>query len=220
MNHSTTRTIFDGALAGLFGAAVIVLWFAAADALRGQTLILPASDLAFQFCALAIIGMATALILDQGERDWELFPALVIFAVVFEIFLITIAMLLGPVGPAALPWWKLIVADFAATATTLACFFRREPLIVHDLVRAWIGAAGEAIVSTMVEVICPRTGKTAALGISQGRLQSCSNWPTGYFDRESLLVEDLLRLQIPPNWPRLYNCDRACLVQLGGRVRG
>ncbi len=197
MRHSTERLVFDGVVAGVFGAIVIVSWFAVVDAARGQLLntsaLLP-SGLAFQFCALAIIGAAAALILEQGERESALFPALLVFVIAFEIFSITVTMLLGPVASMALPWWKLFIGDLIATAAMMVYFLGRQPVLAHGLSDSWLGAAGEAAVTRLIgavtEVTCPATNRLAVVVMRAGRVQSCSNWPGR------------------------YNCNRGCIAHL------
>ncbi len=122
MQHSRTRLLIDGAVAGLIGGAVIAVWFFIFDAAGGEPLktpeILSAALLHYSnsqtagatawplvggyllahFIAFAIIGAAAAMLMASAEKHSELFGTLFLFTIGFEVFFIALVMLLSRGG--------------------------------------------------------------------------------------------------------------------------
>jgi hypothetical protein len=159
-------------MAGLIGGAVIAAWFFVFDAARGEALKTPVllaaallhvtpqstamSSAAWllvgeytivHFAAFAVIGAVGALLIDAAERHAELFGILLIFTAAFQLFFISVLMLLGPTAQAAMPWWKVIIGNFMATGAMLAFFLWREPVLAKNLLGPWVGVVREGIVS-------------------------------------------------------------------------
>jgi hypothetical protein len=173
MQQSKARIITDGVLAGLIGGAVIAAWFFLFDAARGEALRTPALLAAAllhvspgptaamspagwllvaeytiaHFAAFALIGALGALLIDASERHAELFGILLIFTVGFEMFFISVLMLLGPAAQAAMPWWKVIIGNFMATGAMLGFFLWRQPVLGENLLGPWMGVLREGIIS-------------------------------------------------------------------------
>jgi len=173
MQQSKARIITDGVLAGLVGGAVIAAWFFLFDAARGEALRTPALLAAAllhvspgptaamspagwllvaeytiaHFAAFALIGALGALLIDASERHAELFGILLIFTVGFEMFFISVLMLLGPAAQAAMPWWKVIIGNFMATGAMLGFFLWRQPVLGENLLGPWMGVLREGIIS-------------------------------------------------------------------------
>lgn len=172
---SRVRLLIDGAVAGVLGAVVIALWYLIFDAARGQPLntaqqyaatlfgefalgmahrpdlwALILGHLCFYFAVFALIGLATAMILETGEAEETLFPTMLVFVIVFDAFSIMIMMLLGPSGPVSLPWWKFILGDAAATAAILGYFLERHPVLAHRLQGPWVGVARQGTVAGII----------------------------------------------------------------------
>jgi len=176
MRQSKARIIIDGVIAGLIGGAVIAAWFFIFDAARGQPLQTPALLAAAllhgtghaagpmnatgwqlvgeytlaHFAAFALIGAIGALLIDASERHSELFGILLIFTVGFEVFFVSVIMLLGPAAAAAMPWWKVIIGNFMATGAMLAFFLWREPVLGENLLGPWMGVVREGIISGII----------------------------------------------------------------------
>jgi hypothetical protein len=177
MDHSTMRTVSDGAVGGFLGAAVMALWLLAIDAAAGKlagSSVLLASNLGFQFLAFVLIGVAGALILEKGRRDPALLLALLAFVVAFEIFFVAVVMVLGPLAGEAPAWWKVFVGDVVATAAILSYVLQREPELAYNLAGE---GADTAFVGALMHVTCPGTNQPAVIRLSKGIVRRCSIWP-------------------------------------------
>lgn len=174
MHPGKVRTIIDGAVAGLIGAAVIALWFLIFDAAHGEPLRTPASLAAAllhgasapvmngaawtlvgeytvaHFGLFALIGVCGALMLSASEDKPELFPALLVFTCAFEVFFIFAVMLFGPAAQAATLWWKGLIGNLMATAAMLAWFFWRQPALAERLLGRWIAVVREGVVAGII----------------------------------------------------------------------
>ena len=140
MEHSRTRIIIDGAIAGLIGAVVVAVWFLIFDLIRGHALETPALLAAtilhgshshevhhglallaleyslLHFGAFITFGIAGGLLLEACETESSLLFSLVIFFVAFEVFFIAVVLFLGPNVMVELTWWGIIVGNLLATA--------------------------------------------------------------------------------------------------------
>lgn len=186
MDHSrTTRAVSDGAIGGIIGGAVMVLWLLAIDAGTGATSsVLLASNLGFAFLALVLIGVAGALLLQKGRQDPALLLALFTFVVAFELFAFAAVIVFGRLAGAAPAWWKVTVGDVAATAAILLYILRREPGLSYNLAGE---GARTAFVGARAEITCPESGQSAVIRLSQGVVRRCSRWPERtYCDRGCL----------------------------------
>jgi hypothetical protein len=174
MRHSRTRLLIDGAVAGLLGGAVIALWFFIFDAAQGEPLKTPmilssallhgagnrvlnvaawtlvAEYTAVHFLAFAIIGVVAALLMAAAEEHSELFGALFLFTIGFEVFFIALVMLLGPAAQAAVSWWKGMIGNLMATSVMLAYFFWRQPGLASNLLGPWMGVVREGIITGLI----------------------------------------------------------------------
>lgn len=174
MHPAKVRTIIDGAVAGLIGAAVIALWFLVFDAAHGEPLRTPALLAAallhgstapvlngaawtlvgeytiVHFSLFATIGICGALMLSATEEKPELFPALLIFTCAFEVFFIFVVMLFGPAAQASTLWWKGLVGNLMATAAMLAWFFWRQPALAERLLGGWVAIVREGVAAGII----------------------------------------------------------------------
>jgi len=174
MQHSRTRLIVDGAVAGLIGGAVIAVWFFIFDAAKGDPLRTPAilagallqgashptltgaawilvgEYMVAHFIAFAIIGAAAALLMAGAEKHSELFGTLFLFTIGFEVFFIALVMLLGPAAQAAVSWWKGMIGNLIATGAMLAYFFWRQPDLASNLLGPWIDVVREGIIAGLI----------------------------------------------------------------------
>jgi hypothetical protein len=177
MQHSRTRLLIDGAVAGLIGGVVIALWFFIFDAARGEPLKTPmilSSALLHgaghqtlttagwtlvgeytiaHFIAFAIIGVVAALLMAAAEEHSELFGVLFLFTIGFEVFFIALVMLLGPAAQAAVLWWKGMVGNLMATIAMLAYFFWRQPALASNLLGPWMDVVREGIVTGLIGAV-------------------------------------------------------------------
>jgi hypothetical protein len=177
MQHSRTRLVIDGAVAGLIGGAVIAVWFFIFDAARGEPLKTPMilssallhgagrQNLSIagwtlvggytivHFIAFATIGMVAAMLLAAAEEHSELFGVLFLFTIGFEVFFIALVMLLGPAAQAAVLWWKGMIGNLMATVAMLAYFFWRQPALASNLLGPWIEVAREGIIAGLIGAV-------------------------------------------------------------------
>jgi hypothetical protein len=177
MKHSRSRLIIDGAVAGLIGGLVIAVWFFIFDAAQGEPLKTPmilasallhgpnqvtltsaawrlvAEYTVVHFVAFAIIGAAAAMLMWASEEHSELFGALFLFTIGFEVFFIALVMLLGPGAQAAVSWWKGMIGNLMATAAMLAYFFWRQPVLASNLLGPWMEVAREGITTGLIGAV-------------------------------------------------------------------
>jgi hypothetical protein len=174
MEHSRTRIIIDGAIAGIIGAVVVAVWFLLFDLIRGHALETPAllaatvlhgshshevhhglAVLALEyslihFGAFITFGIAGGLLLEACETESSLLFSLVIFFVAFEVFFIAVVLFLGPNVMVELTWWGIIVGNLLATTAMLTYFFWRHPALAFNLLGGWISVAREGITAGLV----------------------------------------------------------------------
>src|ERR1700685_1814628 len=174
MEHSRTRIIIDGAVAGLIGAVVVAFWFLIFDVIRGHALETPALLAAtilhgshshevqhglallaleyslLHFAAFIAFGIAGGLLLEACETESSLLFSLAIFFVAFEVFFIAVVLFLGPNVMADLTWWGIIVGNLLATGAMLSYFFWRHPALAWNLLGGWISVAREGITAGLV----------------------------------------------------------------------
>jgi hypothetical protein len=174
MEHSRTRIIIDGAVAGIIGAIVVAIWFFIFDLIRGHPLETPALLAAtilhgshsyevhhglkllaleysiLHFAAFIVFGIAGGLLLEACETEAPLLFSLGIFFIAFEVFFIAVVLFLGPNVMAELTWWGIIVGNLLATAAMLSYFFWRHPALARNLLGGWIAVAREGVTAGLV----------------------------------------------------------------------
>lgn len=177
IEHSRSRIIADGAIAGVLGAVAVAFWFLIFDAAHGHPFETPAilgaailhggsealarismvqlvgEYTAVHFLAFVVVGILGALLLEAAEKEPSLTPSLIIFLVAFESFFVALAMFLGPTVMAILTWWAIVVANLLATAVMLAYFLTRHPSIARSILGPWLGVVREGIVVGLVGAV-------------------------------------------------------------------
>ena len=155
------RTLYDGILAGLVGAAVIALWFLIIDTIDGRPLFTPATlgrgmlgvlapgrdDLSvgtlvsaytvFHVAAFIVVGLLAAFVADVAEREPSiLFGFLLLFAVVEVGIYVLVAILdvASPLGAHA--WLPIMVGNLIAVLTMGMVFWRRRPALREQFSRS------------------------------------------------------------------------------------
>ncbi len=174
MEHSRTRIIIDGAVAGIIGAVVVAVWFLIFDVIRGHALETPALLAAtilhgshshevhhalallaleysvLHFGAFITFGIAGGLLLEACETESSLLFSLAIFFVAFEVFFIAVVLFLGPNVMVELTWWGIIVGNLLATGAMLSYFFWRHPALAFDLLGGWISVVREGVTAGLI----------------------------------------------------------------------
>jgi len=145
------RTLLDGVTAGMIGALTVAGWFLMLDVDRGQPLATPAllgavmlhgardsvtgapaqwlaaEYSVLHFAAFILFGLVAAWLISAAEREPHFRAGVLILFVCFEAFFLA---LVGAVGSAVLEtlvWWRIIMANFLATATMFGFFSARHP---------------------------------------------------------------------------------------------
>jgi uncharacterized membrane protein YphA (DoxX/SURF4 family) len=155
------RTLYDGMLAGLVGAAVIALWFLVIDTIDGRPLFTPATlgrgmlgafapgqqdasvgtlvsaYTVFHVLAFVVVGLIAAFVAEVAEREPSiLFGFLLLFAVVEVGIYVLVAILdvATPLGSHA--WLPIMVGNLIAVVTMGAVFWRRRPALREQFQRS------------------------------------------------------------------------------------
>ena len=155
------RTLYDGVLAGLVGAAVIALWFLVIDTIDGRPLFTPATlgrgllgvvapgreglsvgtlvtaYTVFHVAAFVVVGLLAAFVADVAEREPSiLFGFLLLFAVVEVGIYVLVAILdvASPLGSHA--WLPIMVGNLIAVLTMGMVFWRRRPALREQFSRS------------------------------------------------------------------------------------
>jgi hypothetical protein len=141
------RVLAEGAAAGLIGAAVIMLWFLAVDALQGVPFRTPRllgtallrqaqptdALLAYtvaHLLAFVVFGFVTAALVAGAEREPTLLFPLIILYVAFEAFIFAVVLVLARWVFDELAGWAVVVGNLLAAAGMLAYYVRRHrPLV-------------------------------------------------------------------------------------------
>ncbi|MGO9604710.1 MAG: hypothetical protein ACLQAT_15210 [Candidatus Binataceae bacterium] len=178
MQHSRTRIIIDGAVAGIIGAVVVALWFLLFDIARGRALETPAllavtllhgvrdphlhhgmlrlciEYSVLHFAAFVIVGVVGALLLEAAESEPPFLFSLLIFFGAFEVFFVAVVLFLGPAVMAALTWWGIIVGNLLATGAMVTYFFGRHPMLARNVLgSAWLRVAREGVMAGIVGAV-------------------------------------------------------------------
>ncbi len=143
-------TLFDGMVAGLFGALAVALWFLIFDFSRGKPfqtpallgavplngLLAPTGREPFassvveysvvHFAAFALLGLTAAWLVTAARRRPALLFTLVLLFAGFEIFFAALIVFWAPPLLSTIPWLAVLEANLLATAVMLAYFFVRN----------------------------------------------------------------------------------------------
>lgn len=163
------RTLRDGALAGLVGAAVIALWFLIIDTIDGRPLFTPATlgrgmlgilmpgqeglsvgtlvtaYTLFHVAAFLVVGLLAAFVADVAEREPSILWAFVLLFAVVEVgiyILVAILDVATPLGSHA--WLPIMVGNLIAVLTMGAVFWRRRPALREQFRRSLDREPGSA----------------------------------------------------------------------------
>ena len=143
----------EGGVAGLLGAALIMLWFLAFDAVQGQPLRTPrllgsallgrpeSIDAVLAYSVLHVLAflafgaLSAVLVAAADEQPMFLFP-LVILYVVFQVFVFAVVLLLARWVFDELPGWAVVVGNLLAASGMLAYYFKGHPHLARRVVAA------------------------------------------------------------------------------------
>jgi hypothetical protein len=156
---SWSGVLREGAVAGLIGAAVIMVWFLALDGIHGQPLRTPRvlgeallgrsapTDAILAYTVLHVLAfvvfgeLSAALVAAADQQPLFLFP-LVILYVAFEVFIFAVVLLLARWVFEELAGWTVVVGNLLAATGMLAYYVVRHPRLVRAL-RVALAEGGE-----------------------------------------------------------------------------
>jgi hypothetical protein len=175
MEHSRSRIMIDGAIAGLLGAGVVALWFMVFDAARGHIFETPVMLAAailhgshpdgisavqlmleysvLHFAAFIVTGIIGANLLEAAENEPTLLVSLLVFLGAFDVFFIGVAMFLGPAVMHEVTWWGIVVANLSASAVMLYYFLSRHPALARNLLGPWIPILQEGVAAGLIGAV-------------------------------------------------------------------
>src|SRR3984957_303233 len=175
MQHNRSRIVVDGAIAGLFGAVVVAVWFLIFDAARGHIFETPALLAAailhhshpdgvsaiqlmleysvLHFGAFIIAGIVGAHLLEAAENEPTLLVSLLVFLGAFDVFFIGVVMFLGPAVMREVPWWGIVVANLSAAGTMLYYFLSRHPTLARTRLGPWIVFFREGLTAGLIGAV-------------------------------------------------------------------
>jgi hypothetical protein len=167
-------TLFDGIVAGLFGALAVALWFLIFDFSRGEPFQTPAllgavllnglhaptSRESFassvveysvvHFAVFALFGLIAAWLVTAARRRPALLFTLVLLFAGFELFFVALIVFWASPLLSTIPWLAVLVANLLATAVMLAYFFVRNPDLGGSLLGAWLDAVSEGMIAGLL----------------------------------------------------------------------
>jgi hypothetical protein len=136
---SWSRVLREGAVAGVLGAAVIMLWFLALDSLRGQPFRTPrvlgvallgraeATDAVLAYtvvhvAAFVAFGVVAAALVAAAEDELTYLFPLVVLYVAFEVFIFAVILVLARWAFDELAGWAVAVGNLLAAAAMLGYY--------------------------------------------------------------------------------------------------
>ncbi len=151
------RTLTDGMTAGLIGALTVAGWFLMLDVDRGEPLATPAllgavllhglrdpmaltmtprliaEYSVIHFVAFITLGLVAAWLISAVERDPELGAGVLALFVFMEFFFLVLIGALSYAALETLVWWRIIMANFLASAAMSGFFGARHPALSFHL---------------------------------------------------------------------------------------
>ncbi|MGD0076039.1 MAG: hypothetical protein ABSD31_17110 [Candidatus Binataceae bacterium] len=149
------RTLIDGATAGMIGALTVAGWFLMLDVDRGQPFATPAllgavlfhgaRDVIpagpefwlvaeyslFHFAAFLAFGVMAAWLISAAEQEPGYRAGVLTLFICFEVFFLALIGIVSAAVLETLVWWRIIMANFLATATMFGFFSTRYPGLSH-----------------------------------------------------------------------------------------
>ena len=154
---SSGPVLREGIVAGLLGAAVVMVWFLVLDAVAGEPLRTPrvlaqallgqtdpvGAVLAYSMvhvAAFLVFGLVGAILVEGAERDPMFFFLLVVLYLGFEVLLFAVVLVMARWVFDHLAGWAVAVANLCAAAAMLAYYFTRHRELARRLSQAVSGA--------------------------------------------------------------------------------
>lgn len=153
-DHGTLR---EGLVAGLIGAATVAVWFLLVDAVAREPLWTPGAlgsallagarspeeiriglgtvlgYTSLHVAAFALVGVVAAGLVEQAERFPPFVFALLLLFVVFEVFFVGIAALMGAWVLQEIAWWSVMVGNLLAAGLMGGYLWRVHPELQEQI---------------------------------------------------------------------------------------
>lgn len=153
-SHETLR---QGLVVGLIGAAAVALWFLVVDVVAreafwtpgalGSALLAGARSpeevritlgtvlgySALHVAAFLLVGVVASGLVEQAERFPPLVFALLLLFVVFEVFFVGIAALMGAWVLEEIAWWSVMAGNLLAAAAMGSYLWKVHPILREEL---------------------------------------------------------------------------------------
>lgn len=151
------QTIRQGLVVGLIGAAAVAVWFLVVDLIAreafwtpgalGSALLAGARSpeevrvtvgtvlgyTALHVAAFLLVGMVASGLVEQTERFPPLVFALVLLFVVFEVFFVGIAALMGAWVLEEIAWWSVMAGNLLAAGAMGSYLWKVHPVLREEL---------------------------------------------------------------------------------------
>jgi hypothetical protein len=151
----------EGIVAGLFGGAVVAVWFLLYDAvrlrplhtpallgaailqgLRDPALLIPRLDVVvgysvFHFAVFGLFGIVVATCLYAAEREPRILLGLFILFLCFQVFFFGFLQALDVHLAGALPWWNVAIGNLLASVAMVTYFFLSHRSLGARLLERW-----------------------------------------------------------------------------------
>jgi hypothetical protein len=165
------RTVREGVVAGLIGAATVALLILVFDIAGGAPLQSPAILGSVIFKGIrdpnlvavsagpivgytivhglgfVVVGLISAFLVAAAEREPAMVLALLIFFAAFEVFFLALVAFWALPVLGVLAWWEILAGNLLAALAMLYYFHRRHPGLARSLIGRWVDVVREGIVA-------------------------------------------------------------------------
>jgi hypothetical protein len=168
------RTVREGVVAGLIGAATVALLILGFDLAGGAPLQSPAilGSVIFKGVrdpnlvtlsagpvigytivhglGFVVVGLVASLLVASAEREPPMVLALLIFFAAFEVFFLALIAFWALPVLGVLAWWEILAGNLVASAAMLFYFHRRHPGLARSLIGRWVDVVREGILAGLL----------------------------------------------------------------------
>jgi len=165
------RTVREGVVAGLIGAAAVALLILVFDIAGGSPLQSPAilgsvivkgirdpnlvtvsvgpivGYTIIHGLGFVVVGLIAAFLVAAAEREPAMVLALLIFFAAFEVFFLALVAFWALPVLGVLAWWEILAGNLVASLAMLYYFHRRHPGLARSLIGRWVDVVREGIVA-------------------------------------------------------------------------
>jgi hypothetical protein len=164
------RTIREGLVSGLLGAAAVMLWFLVLDVVQGRPFFTPAAlgsavllgaravsevvvsvptiagYTGIHVVAFLVAGLGASAMVEGARRQPPLLLGIVLFFVTLEVLFIGLMAILATWLLDTIPWWTIVVGNLIAAGVMGGYLLHEHPEIrehlTHDLEEELVSGEG------------------------------------------------------------------------------